>query len=183
MKIFQVVRPLVATQRISGLEHKHLKVLNDGKAEFVAIDAVGCIPGDWVIAVADIGHAERFIGAGIGFEEIQLRNLMYFAYLNTVEEATQDLDVGIKIFTGLNVNHGLPVPIIIRFDYHGQVPGARERAAERCRRVSDAITSRYGELFEKGLLHIMQAVRNCNANAAIEVLSCTANPQRQAGAH
>jgi len=42
---------------------------------------------------ADIGHAERFIGAGVGFEEIQLRNLMYFAYLDTVEEATADLDV------------------------------------------------------------------------------------------
>ena len=34
----------------------------------------------------DVGHAERFIGAGAGFEDIQLRNLMYFAYLDTVEE-------------------------------------------------------------------------------------------------
>ncbi len=58
MKIFQVVRPLVATQRISGLEHKQLKVLNDGKAEFVAIDAVGCIPGDWVIAVGSAAARE-----------------------------------------------------------------------------------------------------------------------------
>ncbi|MET0049568.1 MAG: carboxysome shell carbonic anhydrase [Candidatus Thiodiazotropha sp.] len=83
----------------------------------------------------DIGHAERFIGAGVGFEEIQLRNLMYFAYLDTVEEATQDLDVGIKIFTGLNVNHRLPIPVVVRFDYHGHVPGARERAVEHCART------------------------------------------------
>jgi hypothetical protein len=79
-------------------------------------------------ATPDIGHAERFIGAGIGFEEIQLRNLTYFAYLDTVEEGAADLDVGIKIFTGLNVSRSLPVPIVVRYDYHGSVPGpARSR--------------------------------------------------------
>ena len=191
-ELFERTRGLDAEQARSEIRDAIMKCspgVSDGMARFIErliennFSQVAFVRRFHGEHYADIGHAERFIGAGIGFEEIQLRNLMYFAYLNTVEEATQDLDVGIKIFTGLNVNHGLPVPIIIRFDYHGQVPGARERAAERCRRVSDAITSRYGELFEKGLLHIMQAVRNCNANAAIEVLSCTANPQRQAGAH
>ena len=62
---------------------------------------------------ADIGHAERFIGAGVGFEEIQLRNLMYFAYLQTVEEGAKDMDVGVKIFSGLNAAHGLPIPVVI----------------------------------------------------------------------
>jgi len=119
----------------------------------------------------DIGHAERFIGAGIGFEEVQLRNLTYFAYLDTVEESTADFDVGIKIFSKLNVAHGLPVPIVIRFDYHGQVPGARERAVERCQRVSDAVASRYSELAEKGLLHSLLVVRDCNANGQVEILS------------
>ncbi len=118
----------------------------------------------------DIGHAERFIGAGIGFEEVQLRNLTYFAYLNTVEESTADFDVGIKIFSKLNVAHGLPVPIVIRFDYHGQVPGARERATEHCQRVSDAVASRYGDLSQKGLLHTLLVVRDCNANGQIEIL-------------
>jgi carboxysome shell carbonic anhydrase len=132
---------------------------------------------------ADIGHAERFIGAGVGFEEIQLRNLMYFAYLDTVEEATQDLDVGIKIFTGLNVRHGLPVPVVVRFDFHGRVPGARERAIEHCRRVTGAITARYAGLFERGLLHVLQVVRDCNADGPIEVLECTVNASEKAGAH
>lgn len=118
----------------------------------------------------DIGHAERFIGAGIGFEEVQLRNLTYFAYLNTVEESTADFDVGIKIFSKLNVAKGLPVPIVIRFDYHGQVPGARERAIEHCQRVSDAVASRYNGLVEKGLLHTLLVVRDCNANGQIEIL-------------
>ena len=118
----------------------------------------------------DIGHAERFIGAGIGFEEVQLRNLTYIAYLNTVEESTADFDVGIKIFSKLNVAHGLPVPIVIRFDYHGQVPGARERAIEHCQRVSDAVASRYSDLATKGLLHTLLVVRDCNANGQIEIL-------------
>ena len=118
----------------------------------------------------DIGHAERFIGAGIGFEEVQLRNLTYIAYLNTVEESTADFDVGIKIFSKLNVAHGLPVPVVIRFDYHGQVPGARDRAIEHCQRVSDAAKARYGHLADKGLLHTLLVVRDCNANGQIEIL-------------
>ena len=129
----------------------------------------------------DIGHAERFIGAGVGFEEIQLRNLMYFAYLHTVEEATVDLDVGLKIFTGLNVRRGLPTPVVVRFDYHGQVPGARERAVGHCRRVTEALKTRYGELFGRGLLHILQVVRDCHADAPIEMLACTVNAERPAG--
>jgi hypothetical protein len=131
----------------------------------------------------DIGHAERFIGAGVGFEEIQLRNLMYFAYLDTVEEATQDLDVGIRIFSGLNVSHSLPVPVVVRFDYHGQVPGARERAVEHCRRVSGALQTRYADLTGSGLLHVLQVVRDCNTDAPIEVLACTVNAESMAGVH
>jgi carboxysome shell carbonic anhydrase len=128
-------------------------------------------------AYADTGHAERFIGAGVGFEEIQLRNLMYFAYLDTVEEAIADLDVGIKIFTGLNVSHGLPVPVVVRFDYHGQVPGARDRAVARCQRIAEAMQSRYSDLADQGLLHIMQVIRDCRNDGGIEVLSCSVNAQ------
>lgn len=131
----------------------------------------------------DIGHAERFIGAGVGFEEIQLRNLMYFAYLNTVEEATPDTDVGIKIFKGLNVSRGLPVPIVVRFDYHSKVPGARERAVERCARVAGALNTRYAELAEKGLLHTLQLVRDCTTDAGVEVLACSVTAGATAGAH
>ncbi len=131
----------------------------------------------------DIGHAERFIGAGIGFEEVQLRNLMYFAYLNTVEEAAKDMDVGIKIFSGLNAAHGLPVPVVVRFDYHGQVPGARERAVERCDQVARAVTSRYAKIFERGLLHVMQVVRDCTGTGPIEVVDCSVTANEFVGAH
>ena len=131
----------------------------------------------------DIGHAERFIGAGIGFEEVQLRNLMYFAYLNTVEEAAKDMDVGIKIFSGLNAAHGLPVPVVVRFDYHGNVPGARTRAEEHCHRVANAFHSRYSELSGRGLLHTLQVVRDVNASDRIEILDCSVKTQTDQGAH
>ena len=132
---------------------------------------------------ADIGHAERFIGAGVGFEEVQLRNLMYFAYLSTVEEATADLDVGIGIFSGLNAAHGLPVPVIVRFDHHGQVPGSRERARQRCARVAAALLQRFGELAARGLLHVLQVTRDCDADGSIELLACSVDAQVRAGGH
>jgi len=129
----------------------------------------------------DIGHAERFIGAGIGFEDIQLRNLMYFAYLNTVEEGAADLDVGIKIFKGLNVSHGLPVPVVVRFDYHGDVPGARERAEQRCGRVAQALSERFEDLCQQGLLHVLQVARDCDGNSPLEIFACSVNTPEVGG--
>jgi carboxysome shell carbonic anhydrase len=131
----------------------------------------------------DIGHAERFIGAGVGFEEVQLRNLMYSAYLTTIEEATKDTDVGIKIFSGLNAAHGLPIPVVVRFDYHGQVPGAKERAVERCRQVAGAVTARYAKIFERGLLHVLQVVRDCTGRGPLEVVGCSVMSNEFAEAH
>ncbi len=51
MKICQVEKPLVSTNRIPGFEHKHLQVVRDGSAQLVAVDAVGAVPGDWVLCV------------------------------------------------------------------------------------------------------------------------------------
>ena len=123
----------------------------------------------------DIGHREWFIGMGIGFEEVQLRNLTYFAYLKTVEEGARDMDVGIKIFTGLNVSRGLPVPIVIRCDYHGQVPGARARAEARCRQLNDALHSRYRDYAERGDLHTLSMVRDCQNDAPAEMVDSSLN--------
>lgn len=121
----------------------------------------------------DIGHQERFIGMGIGFEEIQLRNLTYFAYLKTVEEGARDLDVGISIFSNLNVSRGLPIPVVIRNDYHGQVPGARERAVNRCHQLAAALKHRFASLHDKGMLHTLMMVRDCHADACVETVGCS----------
>jgi carboxysome shell carbonic anhydrase len=154
---------------------KHLLINNISQIDYVRSYYQG--------SYSDIGHAERFIGAGIGFEEVQLRNLTFFAYLNTVEEAARDLDVGIKIFTGLNVSHGLPVPIVVRYDYHGNVPGSRERAEEHCQRVSQALHSRYRELSDRGLLHTLQVVRDINAAGQVEILDCSVKAHAAQEAH
>ena len=58
MKICQILKPLVSTNRIPGMEHKHLQVVQDGSVQVVAVDAVGCIPGDWVICVGSSAARE-----------------------------------------------------------------------------------------------------------------------------
>ena len=110
---------------------------------------------------------------GIGFKEIQLRNLTYLAHLDTVEEGAPDLDVGIKIFSGLNVTRGLPIPVVVRFDYRGSVPGARERAIANGERVMAAMQNRYSDLFEKGLLHLLLSVRDRNHFVPSETVRST----------
>jgi carboxysome shell carbonic anhydrase len=107
---------------------------------------------------AVIGHNERFICAGEAMSELQLRNKFYFAHLDTVEEGAADMDVGIRIFTGLNISRGLAVPVLVHFHYSSRVPGARERTVTRCKRVRKAIESRYARLHEQGLLHCQMAV-------------------------
>lgn len=129
---------------------------------------------NWAGRYADIGHAERFINVGEGYEEFQMRNLAYLAHLHTVEEGAQDMDVGIKIFTKLNVKHGLPVPIAIHFRYDSRVPGCRERSAERCQRIRAAIKARYPDLAEKGLLVCSMTVQDKRPGSQIELVETIA---------
>ena len=120
---------------------------------------------------SDIGHAERFIGIGNGFEEVQLRNLTYYSYLNTVEEGLNDVNVGIKIFTGLNIKKGWPIPIVIRCDYDGRVPGSKDRAEEKAIRIEQALHDRYEELSSKGQLQTLCTLRDNTGNKTAERLS------------
>ena len=193
LEVFEATGHMSANEAGQWIEN-HLRQkggtkLSDGMAQFIRyllinnISQIDYVRSYYQGHYSDIGHAERFIGAGIGFEEVQLRNLTFFAYLNTVEEAARDLDVGIKIFTGLNVSRGLPVPIVVRYDYHGNVPGSRERAEEHCRRVSQALHSRYRELSDRGLLHTLQVVRDINAAGQLEILDCSVKAHAAQEAH
>ena len=62
MKICQVEKPLVATNRIPGLEHRHMQVVRDGSSRLVAVDAVLFVlafyAGDWVICVGSSAARE-----------------------------------------------------------------------------------------------------------------------------
>ena len=89
------------------------------------------------------------------------------------------MDVGIKIFKGLNVARDLPIPIVIRFDYSGKVPGARQRALSDCKRVDNAISSRYRYLVDKGLLHTCLTIRDRDTKAPAEVVGSSLDPVLQ----
>lgn len=105
-----------------------------------------------------LGHDEAFICAGEATQYVHLRNKYYYAHLDTVEEGAADMDVGVRIFTALNVRHGLAVPVLVHYHYSSRVPGARDRAVARCRRVKAAIETRYADLYARGLLHCQMAV-------------------------
>ena len=165
--IEQMVRDAAASAPDPGMVRLIARLLEHNMSQ---IDYVRQFHGG---SYGDAGHAERFIGVGIGFKEIHLRNLTYFAYMDTVEEGAPDLDVGVKIFTGLNVSRGLPVPVVVRFDYNGQVPGARERAVGRAQRVQAAIEQRYGDLVQQGLLHALLTVRDQERHTPAEAVGST----------
>ncbi len=130
---------------------------------------------------SDIGHAERFIGIGNGFEEVQIRNLTYYSYLDTVEEGFNDVDVGIKIFTGLNIKHGRPIPIIIRCDYDGRVPGSKERARKKAERIEKAVHNRYSELSNQGKLYTLCTLRDNTGYQPAERISGLLNSCHEGG--
>ncbi len=60
MKIMQVERTLVSTNRVAELGHRPLLVVREkvGGGRQVAVDAIGCIPGDWVICVGSSAARE-----------------------------------------------------------------------------------------------------------------------------
>lgn len=182
-EVYEATQTMGAAQAEAEIERRVRERGNDetvpGMARFITrLLANNIAQVDYVQAYhggryEDIGHFERFIGVGKGFEEVQLRNLTYFAYLNTVEEGAKDLDVGVKIFTGLNIARGLPIPVVVRFDYDGKVPGARERAVAHCHQIRAAAYARYAKLVEEGWLHCLLMVRDRAAPQGLEVVACS----------
>ena len=59
MEIIKVLGRMVCTQRVAGLGHMNLRILENNKGKkLVAVDAVGCKPGDWVICVGSSAARE-----------------------------------------------------------------------------------------------------------------------------
>lgn len=60
MRIMKVEKTLVSTNRIDTFGHRPLLVVQEkaGGTRSVAVDAVGCIPGDWVICVGSSAARE-----------------------------------------------------------------------------------------------------------------------------
>ena len=128
---------------------------------------------------ADLGHTERFITVGDSFDDVQMRNLSYQAQMETIEEGAADMDVGIKIFRTVNIAHDLPIPAFIHFRYDGQVPGARDRALARCRRLTRAIEVRYPELVREGWLYTYGTVKDLVPGSKLEDIDVQTAPDGQ----
>ncbi len=118
----------------------------------------------------DFGHQERYLAVGERIEALQMRNIAYYAHLDTVEEGAADLDVGVKIFKKLNVSRGLPIPVAIHYRYDAHVPGSRERVAEKARRVKQAIMQRFPDLVSKGLLAFQLTLQSQTLISPLELL-------------
>ncbi|MFM7312444.1 MAG: carboxysome shell carbonic anhydrase domain-containing protein, partial [Cyanobium sp.] len=71
------------------------------------------------------------------------------------------------------VSRGLPIPVVVRFDYHGNVHEARERAVRHAQRVQDAIERRYRELVDQGRLHVLLTVRDQDRHVPAEAVGST----------
>jgi len=172
LKVYQAIQAASAKEGWAGGNGEP----HEGMRRLIAtllinnLSQIEYVCGNWGGRYPDIGHNERFISVGDGFEEFQLRNLAYFAHLHTVEEGAPDMDVGIKIFKMLNVSHGLPIPLAIHFRYDSRVPGSRERTVERCQRIKAAIESRYSELARQGLLVSGMTVQDKQPGSPIELI-------------
>jgi carboxysome shell carbonic anhydrase len=126
------------------------------KNNMAQIDAVRSWHGG---AYPDPGHTERLIVVGDAVDDVQLRNLAFQAQIDTVEEGSVDLDIGIKILRGLLGPKSLAVPVLVHLRFDPRIPGAQERAEHRARRLQTAIEARYAELASAGALQVQAVVR------------------------
>jgi len=59
MKIMQVEKTLVSTNRVREMGHRPLLVVKEKSGgRSVAVDVIGCVPGDWVICVGSSAARE-----------------------------------------------------------------------------------------------------------------------------
>ncbi len=126
------------------------------KNNIAQIDAVRAWHGG---SYLDRGHTERLIVVGDAVDDVQLRNLAFQAQMDTVEEGSVDLDIGLHILRGLNEPRALAVPVLVHFRYDPRIPGARERAEGRARRLQSAIEARHADGVTSGKIVVRSAVR------------------------
>jgi hypothetical protein len=102
----------------------------------------------------DAGHTERLIVVGDAIDAVQLRNLVFQAQMETVEEGAHDLDIGIRILRALHEPKGLSVPVLIHCSHRNDLPGAQGRARDRAARLRQAVAARHADLVASGLVQI-----------------------------
>jgi carboxysome shell carbonic anhydrase len=123
-----------------------------------------------------VGHDEECIVVGEAPDPLQLRNLFYYAHLDTIEEGAADLDVGIRIFNGLNLVNGLAAPVLVHFSYDSRVPGSQQRSVARARQVRNAVLRRFPDLSDKGQLNCQVAVSDRRGSVWCQFIADAAQP-------
>jgi hypothetical protein len=126
---------------------------------------------------ADRGHTEQLIVIGDAVDDVQLRNLAFQAQMDTIEEGAADLDVGVRILTALNAPKGRAVPVLVHTRFDPRIPGARERAEGRARRLRSAIEARFAPWILRGGLLVQAVVRAGDTGTLYDVET---SPQRDA---
>ena len=129
-----------------------------------------------------LGHTERFIVVGDSFDDLQMRNLAFQAQMDTLEEGAADMDIGVKVFKHVNVERGLPIPVLVHFRYAKQVPGSRERALVRSHRLLDAINARYADLVREGWMYTCLAITERTPGSRLETNDIDITAARRQGA-
>ena len=104
MKICQVEGTLVATARIGGLQNRRLLVVKErgSSGKQVAVDPVGCKPGDWVIAV---GSSAARDAAGGGVPVRERRRPLVDPFAGNIDELV-DHNIG-RILDLFDIDSGL----------------------------------------------------------------------------
>ena len=120
------------------------------------VDAVKAWHGG---AYSDGGHTERLIVIGDALDDVQLRNLVFQAQMETVEEGAADLDIGVRILRELYEPRELAIPVLVHMGFDPRIPGSRERAQHRALRLQRAVLARYAQLEARGMLHVHAVVR------------------------
>lgn len=107
----------------------------------------------------EAGHTERLIVVGDPVDDVQLRNLAFQVQTETVEAATMDLDVGVRILHRLCQPQGLAVPVLVHMRHDARIPGSAEQAAERAQRLAAAISARHAARVAAGELVVQACIR------------------------
>lgn len=118
-------------------------------------------------AYPEAGHTERLIVVGDPIDDVQLRNLAFQVQSDTVEAASFDLDVGVRILHHLRQPQGLAVPVLVHRQHDPRIPGSREQAVAQARRLAAAISARHAAHVAAGELFVQPCVRSAG-QAALE---------------
>lgn len=125
------------------------------KNNIAQIDAVRAAHGG---PYPDRGHTERLIVVGDALDGVQLRNLVFQAQMESIEERSGDLDVGLRILGAAHAERAVALPVLVHRSFDARIPGARERAVAHAQRMLRAVGERHAPAIGAGAVSVEAAV-------------------------